>query len=156
MKGIERRIGRFGLVGLMGAFLQILLISFLTKRLGVGSPAATAIAVEITILHNFIWHQRFTWSERGAANLRQATARLARFHAGNGLVSLVGNTVLMYCLVQKLKAPVVPTAVGGIVVFSAANFLLADRWVYANPPERLVAKRATASRRRELCRAGRR
>jgi putative flippase GtrA len=55
---------------------------------------------------------------------------LWRFHAGNGLVSLVGNTLLVHYLVDRLKAPVVPTAVGAIILCSLVNFLLADRWIY--------------------------
>jgi putative flippase GtrA len=56
--------------------------------------------------------------------------RLWRFHAGNGLVSLAGNTVLVYCLVERLKIPVMPAAAGTIVLCSLANFLIADRWVF--------------------------
>src|SRR5208282_6164767 len=132
MTSVERRFGRFSLVGLMGAILQLLLISLLTKYFGVLSVAATAVAVEITILHNFIWHERFTWSGRGPKGYRQLVLRLWRFHAGNGLISLGGNTILMYCLVDRLKAPAMPAAMGGIALCALANFLVADRWVFAN------------------------
>jgi putative flippase GtrA len=125
---VVQRFGRFSLVGLIGAILQILLISLLTKWFG-GVHAATPVAVEITILHNFIWHVHFTWSDRGPKDCRQLAARMWRFHIGNGLTSLVGNTILMYWLVERLKSPLVPTAIGGIMVCSLANFLLADRWV---------------------------
>jgi len=124
------RFGRFSLVGFMGALLQIMLVSLLTKYFEVLTTAATLVAVEITILHNFVWHERFTWSNRGPKNTRQLALRLWRFHAGNGLVSLAGNTILMYCLVERLHAPALPTAIGAIVLCSLANFLLADRWVY--------------------------
>ena len=127
MTGVE---WRFGLVGFMGAMLQLMLVSLLTKCFGVPSTEATLAAVEITILHNFVWHQRFTWSHRGLKSLRQLALRLWRFHAGNGLVSLAGNTILMYCLVEQLKAPVLPAAMGAIVFCSLANFLIADRWVF--------------------------
>jgi len=36
----------------------------------------------------------------------------------------------MYCLVERLKAPVLPAAAGAIVICSLANFLIADRWVF--------------------------
>ena len=130
MTSVGSRFGRFGLVGLMGALLQLLLISLLTEYFGFGSITATPIAVEITIFHNFIWHERFTWSERSPKSFRQIAVRLWRFHATNGLISLSVNTILMYCLVRRLNAPVVPTAIGAIILCSLANFLLADRWVY--------------------------
>ncbi len=62
--------------------------------------------------------------------LPELALRLWRFHAGNGLVSLAGNAILMYCLVERLKAPILPAAIGAIVLCSLANFLIADRWVY--------------------------
>ena len=124
------RFSRFSLVGFMGALLQLALLSLLTKGFGFLSTAAIVVAVEITILHNFIWHERFTWSNRALKGSRQTALRLWRFHAGNGLISLAGNTVLMYCLVERLKAPVLPAAIGAIVLCSLANFLIADRWVY--------------------------
>jgi len=114
----------------MGAVLQLTLVSLLTRYFGGLSAVATLVAVEITVLHNFVWHERFTWSNPGHKNARQLTQRLWRFHAGNGLVSLAGNTILVYCLVERLKAPVLPAAIGAIVVCSLANFLIADRWVY--------------------------
>ena len=131
MTSIESRFSRFSIVGMMGALLQLLLIYLQTKCFSIGSMAATLIAVEITILHNFIWHQRFTWSDHDPGTSRQI-ARLWRFHIGNGMVSLGGNALLMYCLVERLKAPIVPTAVGAIILCSLANFLLANRWVYTS------------------------
>jgi putative flippase GtrA len=124
------RFGRFSLVGFMGAILQLALISLLTKSFGVLSTPATVVAVEITVLHNFIWHERFTWNSRGSGGFRPLALRLCRFQAGNGLVSLAGNTILMYCLVKRLSAPTLPAAIGAIVLCSLTNFLIADRWVY--------------------------
>ncbi len=124
------RFGRFGLVGFMGALLQLGLVFLLTKYFGLLSTVATLVAVEITILHNFVWHERFTWRRRSAKYSAKTAVRLWRFHAGNGLVSLAGNAVLMYCLVERLKAPLLPAALGAIVICSLANFVIADRWVF--------------------------
>src|SRR5271170_3694977 len=112
------RFVRFALVGFVGAVLQLLVILLLTKHFGKFSAVATPVAVEIAILHNFIWHECFTWSGRCPKGLRQLVLRLGRFHVGNGLISLGGNTIFMYWLVERLQAPVVPTAIGGIALFS--------------------------------------
>ena len=124
------RFGRFSLVGFIGALLQLTLLSLLTKYFGVLSTAATLVAVEITILHNFVWHESFTWSNRGPNGSRKLALRLWRFHAGNGLVSLAGHATLMHCLVERFKAPVLPAAMGAIAICALANFLIADRWVF--------------------------
>ena len=128
------RFCRFILVGWFGALLQLSLLYLFTQRLRVSSIAATLAAVEITVLHNFVWHERFTWRDR-ALTLEQTALRLLRFHVGNGLLSLIGNTVLMYYLLDRLGAPVMPSAVGAIALCSLANFLLADRWVFATGSE---------------------
>jgi len=125
------RFGKFSLVGVLGAALQVALFDFLVHGVRLPGAAAAAIAVESALLHNFIWHERFTWRERRTAmGFRERSARLWRFHAANGMVSLAGNTLLAYCLVQQLKAPAIPSAVAAILVCAPLNFLLADRWVY--------------------------
>lgn len=126
-----RHFGRFNLVGLLGAALQLLLLHVLTKCFHVPGIGATPLAVEIVVLHNFMWHERFTWRDRQPKRARQVIIRLVRFHAGNGFISLLGNTVLTYWLVDRLKAPLLPSALGAIAVCAVANFLIADRWVYA-------------------------
>jgi putative flippase GtrA len=125
------RIGRFSLVGLLGAALQLFLLHLLTAYVHLCDVAATPIAVEIAVLHNFAWHERFTWCDRSARSLPQRAVRFWRFHAGNGLISLCGKTVLIYCLVERLQIPVMASAIVAIALFSLVNSLLADYWVYA-------------------------
>jgi putative flippase GtrA len=129
------RFGRFGLVGLLGAALQLISLYLLTKCVHLRATAATPLAVEIAILHNFVWHQRFTWSDRSVHSLPQRFIRLCRFQAGNGLLSLFGNTLLIYGLGERLKFPVLPSSIAAILLCSLLNFVVADRWVYvAHPP----------------------
>lgn len=129
------RLGKFNLVGLMGAALQLFLLSVLTRFLHMSAVAATAVAVEVVVLHNFLWHEAFTWRDRHAADMRERIIRLGRFHVGNGLVSLVGNTTLTYYCVQRLKAPVLLSAPAAILFCSLINFYLADRWIYVGDSE---------------------
>lgn len=124
------RFGRFNLVGVLGAALQVLLIDLLVRDFRVLEVAATPIAVEIVVLHNFFWHERFTWHDRRPTGLRERATRLWRFHAGNGLVSIAGNTLLTYCLVEQLRLPIRPSALAAIALCAPLNFLIADRWVY--------------------------
>jgi putative flippase GtrA len=128
------RFGRFNLVGLLGVALQLVLMALLTNYYAFGGVAATPIAVELTLLHNFLWHERFTWRDRKAPGFAQAAIRLTRFHAANGVISLCGNTLLTYWLVERLKLPAVPSALAAIGLCALVNFRVADRWVYAISP----------------------
>lgn len=124
------RFGKFSMVGLLGAVVQVLVFDLLIKRSQMPPAVAAAIAVEIAVLHNFWWHERFTWRERKATGSQRA-ARLWRFHLSNGLVPLGANALLTWFLLTKLNAPPVFAAVSAIVLCAPVNFLFADRWVFS-------------------------
>jgi putative flippase GtrA len=90
---------------------------------------ASAVAVELAVLHNFVWHVRYTWREQcdGEGWWRQ----MMRFHLSNGMVSIVGNLLLMRVLVQKFHVPVLLANVVAIACCSVVNFGLGERWVFA-------------------------
>jgi putative flippase GtrA len=132
------RLFRFLLVGGLGAIVQLSLFTLLTRFARVAPVNASVISVEVAILHNFCWHQRFTWCYRALTSLRQCAMRLLRFHLGNGLVSLVGNALLTYWLVDQLGFPPLPSALAAIMICSGLNFALADRWVYLKTSRALL------------------
>ena len=86
----------------MGIAVQLACLAFFKDVLHLHYLVATALAVEIAVLHNFVWHQRVTWKDRPGGSPREAAFRLTRFHLGNGLISLVGNVLLMRLLVGGL------------------------------------------------------
>lgn len=123
------RLAKFSLVGGMGVGVQLAALAVL-EAMKVNYLLATALAVECAVLHNFWWHHRFTWSDRGCGKTRDSIAALFRFHLGNGLISLIGNLLLMRLLVGKLGLPVLPGNLVVITACFAANFLASDRWVF--------------------------
>lgn len=95
---------------------------------------ATGLAVEIAVIHNFLWHERFTWADRPAAHRMQSLFRFAKFNATNGAVSILGNLALMRLLVGKLKFNYIVSNCAAIVACSLLNFLLGDRVVFDASP----------------------
>ena len=116
---------KFSLVGAAGIVVQLGTLALLTSS-GVHYLLATALAVEAAVLHNFVWHQNFTWNDREGAIL----GRLARFHATNGAISILGNLALMRLLVGGFGMPPVPANLLSIASCFLANFLAADRVVF--------------------------
>src|SRR6185295_2933164 len=86
---------RFYAVGLAGIFVQLAALTLLKSGFGMGYLSATAIAVEVAVLHNFFWHERWTWADRGGLSAAGKAGRLVRFHLSNGLLSILGTLVLM-------------------------------------------------------------
>ncbi len=118
------RFVKFSVVGLFGIGVQLGVLMVL-EQAGWPAAAATLAAVEAAVLHNFVWHERWTWTDRPGSTVR----RLRRFHLSSGLISLVGNT----SLTLMLAAWGVPLAVAnavGIAACSAVNFCAADRLVF--------------------------
>jgi putative flippase GtrA len=120
---------RFNAIGLVGVGVQLLFLHLLV-RAHLGYLAATAVAVESALLHNFAWHQRYTWADRPSDDLYDVLGRLLRFHLSNGTVSIFGNVLLMRWLVGALTMPVLPADFAAIALCSSINFVLGDRFVF--------------------------
>lgn len=120
-----KRWCKFSLVGALGIVVQLGALALLVAA-GVHYLLATALAVEMAVLHNFAWHQNFTWGDRAGGII----GRLARFHLANGAISLLGNMALMRLLVGQCGLPPVPANLLTIAACFAANFLAADRVVF--------------------------
>jgi putative flippase GtrA len=55
---------KFNLVGGIGIVVQFGVLFLLKSVLHFNYLAATAIAVEAAVVHNFVWHEQFTWADR--------------------------------------------------------------------------------------------
>jgi putative flippase GtrA len=121
---------RFNLVGGIGIALQLGLLSLLKSVAGLNYLTATALAVEATVVHNFLWHERYTWADRVQPSWSKSLRRLTRFNLTNGAVSLAGNVVLMKIIVSF--EPVHYLAANGIaiVLCSLLNFLVSNEYVF--------------------------
>ena len=133
--GIFERLGKFALVGAFGIVVQLAALQGLTVA-GCQYLWATGLAVEAAVLHNFLWHQRFTWRDRGDRRWSATSARLLRFHLSNGMISILGSLFLMRWLVGELRLNVLIANMITIAACSAGNFLASDRWVFLGPSPR--------------------
>jgi putative flippase GtrA len=121
---------KFNFVGLLGVGVQLGTLSLLVTGFEVKYLHATAAAVELAVVHNFLWHEYFTWRERTHRNHAGFLHRLFSFHASNGFVSLVSNMLLMKLFVGIARTPYLIANLLAILVCSIANFLLAELVVF--------------------------
>ena len=119
---------KFNLVGMLGFGLQSATLFILTHTaLSISYLAATAVAVEVAVLNNFVWHQRWTWRDRPSRAKAETWRRLAKFNVTTGLVSLAGNLILMSILVGRFGLPITRANTITVGVCSILSFFLADR-----------------------------
>ena len=135
----DSRLGRLGVrwlkfsaVGVAGVGIQLAALMIFKSGLGLHYLVATAFAVEVAVLHNFVWHEHWTWRERTrrSPERRRVLGRLFRFHVSNGLVSLLSNLLLMGVFVGYLGVHYLPANIVSIAITALANFLLSELFVF--------------------------
>jgi len=120
---------RFNLVGAVGMVVQLGALATLNRWTAGHYLCASAAAIELTLLHNFVWHLNYTWRDR--RDRSSLPVQLMRFHLSNGLVSMVGNLALMRVLVEEVRMPVLAANSIAILCCSVVNFCLGDNWTFA-------------------------
>lgn len=131
---------RFNFVGGIGIVVQFTALLLLKNGLHFNYLAATAIAVEAAVAHNFVWHEQFTWADRtklaplksnkGTLPLRHSLARFCRFNLTTGAVSIIGNLALMRVMVGQGHMNYLIANMIAVALCSLANFLVSEAWVF--------------------------
>jgi len=129
---------KFNAVGAMGICVQLAVLASLRSGLGWNYLLSTAFAVEVTVIHNFLWHKRFTWSDRFT---HSRPGRFAAFNLSNGAISLLGNLGIMKLLTGVLGLNYFVANIIAIAICALLNFAVGDRFVFTNE----VAERQSQS-----------
>ena len=126
-RSIAMRWLKFNFVGGIGIAVQLLALFVLKAGLHCNYLIATALAVETAVIHNFLWHERYTWADRSRAGF----TRFLKFNLTTGLFSIGGNLVLMKLLVDPGHMNYLPANGIAITACSVVNFLVSDGFVFA-------------------------
>ena len=118
---------KFNAVGAGGIAVQLLVLTALTSLLKIDYLIATAFAVEAAIIHNYLWHERFTWVDRATES---SWMRFWKFNLSTGLFSIIGNMLLMKALVEGGHLNYVAANLITIATCSVVNFVVSDLFVF--------------------------
>jgi putative flippase GtrA len=130
-KQMARDGAKFYSVGIAGIGVQLATLTGLVGFLKLNYLLATAIAVETAVLHNFVWHERWTWKHRSLSR-DTLFQRLFRFNITAGTFSIVGNVVLMRVFVGIAHFHFFISNLLSIGSCSALNFLISHRFIFRN------------------------
>lgn len=151
------RFLRFSAAGLAGFVIQVAALTVLVAC-GVNYLVAAALAVELAILVNFVWHEHWTWKDcipsgaysaygaygpptarsrrssldfwRAKADAKAVMGRLLRYNAFTALTSIVGSVAITGLLVESLAFPAVIANIISVVTLGLVNFVGADKLVF--------------------------
>ncbi|HVI08602.1 MAG TPA: GtrA family protein [Candidatus Binatia bacterium] len=123
---------RFNAVGALGVGVQLLALVIFKQVFCLDYLLASSLAVELAVLHNFFWHERYTWAGCVTPSRKKSLARLIRFHIGNGVISILGNLLIMRALAGSGRVNYLFANGISIALCSAANFAAGERWVFGD------------------------
>jgi putative flippase GtrA len=118
---------KFNAVGAMGIVVQLVTLMLLKTGLRLNYLLATALAVEVTVIHNFSWHEHYTWMDRRSAT---KLARFLKFNLSTGACSIAGNVLAMKAFVEGLRVNYFLANLLSVAACSVLNFVVADRLVF--------------------------
>lgn len=129
---ILQRWLKFNFVGGIGIGVQFAALFVLKGMFHIDYLVATALAVEAAVIHNFIWHEQFTWSDRVHPSWCTSIPRFLGFNLTTGAVSMLGNLALMRVMVGEAHISYLAANAIAIATCSIANFLVSDGWVFGD------------------------
>lgn len=122
------RAWKFAFVGALGVLVNLSLLLLLSATAGFPRGLAWFLAVEAAVLHNFIWHQTFTWRDRRGAGAGPWLRAAATFHLSvAGTVAVNGA---IFGLLSIAGTPLLLAGAAGIGSATALNFIAGDVWVF--------------------------
>jgi putative flippase GtrA len=117
------RLLKFGAVGATGVIINTSALYVLSRWLGLPLLLASAIAVELAIVSNFFWNNRWTFSCRSPS-----LVRFAKFNAVS-LMGLALNVTIVWGLTRTGLYFLIANLVG-IGVGVAVNYACSVVWVW--------------------------
>lgn len=128
VRGLRRWLV-FNAVGTMGVGVQLAVLLSLTEGLGLNYLVSTVLAVESAILHNFVWHEHWTWRDR-SPGIRGRWTRLAWFNLVTGTLSISSNVVFTALYVSTFGVHYAIANLMAIATCSLLTFVASDRLVF--------------------------
>ncbi len=126
------RLFRFGIVGGFGVIVNMGVYAILHDIVGIYDMMAGAIAIELSILNNFVFNDRWTFRDRAHGGLRLWFKKCFAFHLSSGIVAMFAQLLTLFVLTRygglhdwdKLAYFI------GIALGALANYFICNKWIF--------------------------
>ncbi len=126
----DYRVFKFMCVGLSGVIVNLGMLHLLYGMLMLPLFLAGFIAIESSIVNNFVWNSVWTFRLKVRKNtLKDSLIRLLKYHVAVGVGALV-NYIVLLVLVKIAGLNYILSNIIGIGLGAIANYLLSDRFVW--------------------------
>ena len=129
-KAVGRQWLKFNAVGAMGILVQLIILTIMTHLARINYLVSTMLGVEAAVIHNFVWHERWTWAHRAQGGTKEMLQRLMKFNFTTGAFSILGNLFFMRIFVGSLRMAVLPANLLTIGACNFLNFAVSELFVF--------------------------
>jgi dolichol-phosphate mannosyltransferase len=129
---MESRLLKFGIVGLSGVIINMGILYVLSTFVGLPYFISSIIAIECSILTNFVFNLLWTWGDR--KNEESIWTKFLRYHIGVAGTAFLCNYLILIGLTEWLGIQYLISNLVGIGVGTIANYLISDRWTFKKSP----------------------
>lgn len=129
-----QRLLKFGLVGTWGFVVNMFLLWFLTEKAGVYYLLSSIVAIEISLLNNYVLNDLWTWHDRGKEGRKEYLKRMLQYHV-TASAAMLTNLCVLWILTEIFHIYYLASNIFGILCGAALNFFLNDRWTFKHRKE---------------------
>ena len=122
------RFFRFGVVGASGVVVNQGLLMLLHGTLGAPLLLASVVAIELSILTNFLLNHVWTW--RLSLRVPGLMRRCLHYHAAAVMAAFAGNVVVLMVAVEVFGVDYRIANLLGIAVGTVINFTAGELWIF--------------------------
>jgi len=121
------RILKFAVVGISGVGVNMGLLYLLTENLKIIYPISSIIAIEMSIISNFILNDLWTWRDRIKKKLFY---RFSQYHISVGLTAILANWIILVLLTEIFNIYYLISNLIGISIGTLSNYIINDLWTF--------------------------
>jgi putative flippase GtrA len=124
-----KRFVKFCLVGALGFLVNMFFLWFFTETLKVYYLFSSLIAIELSILSNYVLNNLWTWYDRGKEGRVEYFKRMGQYHI-SASAGLLTNIAILWFLTEVLHIYYLFSNAVGILAGTFLNFFFNDRWTF--------------------------
>ena len=107
--------------------VNMLVLYLLTDVFRFHYVASSIIAIEISIISNFLLNSIWTWNDRKTRGFFQ---KLLQYHITVGMTAILSNFILLIVLTEVFNVHYLFSNLIGIGLGALANFIINDLWTF--------------------------
>ena len=128
-KGV-RRFAKFCVVGLSGIVVNMFFLWFFTEVVKIFYLFSSFLAIELSIMNNFILNELWTWRDRKSSGRLNYLKRMVQYHISVSISAILANIFLLWFLTEFFHLYYLFSNLFGIAAGVLLNYFINDRWTF--------------------------